>query len=500
MGKAVDLLLRIKGEASSAVRAGRQVEGANAGMSRSMRTVQTAGRAAGRTLAIGLGGAAVAALAFSKNAALDQAESRKLAIALRNTAHATDGQIASVERWITAQGKQLGFSDDQLRPALNRLSTATHNVGQAQKLASLAMDISAGTGKSLEVVSLALAKAQNGNVSSLGRLGLKVKDNHGKVKSLDRVTRDLAKTYRGQASAAANSAEGKFNRLRIRWDEATEAIGAHLIPAVTKLVIIGTGAIDWATNNGRAVKILAGSVLGLVAGVFLISKAITAWNTVVRVAVALQAVYNAVLAANPITLVVIAIIALVAGLILAYKHSARFRAIVQAVGRVGQRALGWVVSKTAELVGWVRDKVPAAFNAAKPVIVTAIKIYTFPLRTMIGVIIKVVQFIGRIPAAFESAKNKAIEIGDKLLAPFRAVRDMIQSIIDKISKIHLPKLPHVDVNPFNRVSASGFPQLAAPGFGGVVVNIKVTGTMLDPDGVAKAVEKVTARRFRRLGG
>lgn len=497
MGKAVDLLLRIKGDASKAIQAGRQVEATNSRMTRSLRGVQTAGRVAGRVLAVGISAGALALAAGTHAAIADQAAQSKLAATMVRTAHATSSQVKSVEAWIDRTQRATGVADDELRPALGKLVSVTGNVSKAQRELKVAMNISAGTGKSLASVTQAISKAQNGSTAGLAKYQIRVKDAKGKLLSFHQVMKNASKTFGGAAAKAAETAAGKTRRMKIAYDEALETIGGKMIPVVTKLVTVGTGAINWATNNGKAVKILAGSVLGFVAAVFVIGKAISAWTAVTRAATAVQAVFNAVVAANPITLVIIAIIALVAGLILAYKHSARFRAIVQAVGRVGQRALGWVVSKTSELVGWIRDKVPAAFNAAKPIIITAIKIYTFPLRTMIGVIIRVVQFIGRIPGAFEAAKNKAIEIGDKLLAPFRAVRDMIQSIIDKISKIHVP---HVDLNPFNRVSASGFPQLAAPGFGGTTVNITITGTMLDPDGVAKAVEKVTARRFRRLGG
>jgi len=66
------------------------------------------------------------------------------------------------------------------------------------------------------------------------------------------------------------------------------------------------------------------AVLGTVAGViWLVTTASKAW------AVA-QAALNIVMALNPIALVVIAIIALGAALVLAYKHSETFRTIVQA--------------------------------------------------------------------------------------------------------------------------------------------------------------------------
>jgi hypothetical protein len=108
-------------------------------------------------------------------------------------------------------------------------------VHKAQQLTSLAMDVSAGSGKSLEAVSTALAKAQNGNVSALGRLGIATKDAHGKTLSLHDVTKKLATTFRGQASKAANTTAGRMQRLKVQLSEAGESIGAKLLPLGNKL-------------------------------------------------------------------------------------------------------------------------------------------------------------------------------------------------------------------------------------------------------------------------
>lgn len=189
--------------------------------------------------ALAAAGAAVVAgkalFDMAKGAAEDEAAQKRLAVALKNNAGATKGQVGAVEDWITAQGKAKGIADDQLRPALGKLVAATHDVGKSQKLASLAMDVSAGSGKSLDSVTTALAKAQNGNVAGLAKLGVATKNADGSTRSLNDITKDLAKTYSGQASAAANTTEGKWKRLKLQWDEAKETIGAKLLPIGEKL-------------------------------------------------------------------------------------------------------------------------------------------------------------------------------------------------------------------------------------------------------------------------
>lgn len=194
-----------------------------------------AGVFAGAALLSGAKAVGGALVGMTKNAMEDEAAQKRLATSLKNTAGATDGQVASVENWISKQGVALGVTDDELRPALGRLVTATHDVGKAQKLTSLAMDVSAGTGKSLESVTTALMKAQNGSVGGLSKLGVATKDAAGHTMSLKEITKQMADTYKGQAATAAGTAEGKFKRLKVIFDETKESIGAKLIPVAMAL-------------------------------------------------------------------------------------------------------------------------------------------------------------------------------------------------------------------------------------------------------------------------
>lgn len=183
------------------------------------------------------GAAAIAAVGFklAQGAAEDEKAQVRLATALRNTTGARSKEIAGVEAYISAQGKALGVTDDELRPALGQLAAATGSVGKAQKLTSLALNISAGRGLKLASVTKTLERAQLGNVTSLGKLGVETKDAEGKARSLQEITQELARTYRGQASAAANTTAGKYARLKLTLDELGESIGAKLLPLGQKL-------------------------------------------------------------------------------------------------------------------------------------------------------------------------------------------------------------------------------------------------------------------------
>lgn len=188
----------------------------------------------GKAAALGLaGGLVVAGKAMwdmVEAAAEDEQSQRRLATTLRNTTRATNAQIASVEDWITAQGEAFGVADDQLRPALEKLATATGSVAKAQKLARLAMDVSAGTGRDLGAVTAALTRAYNGSTGALGKLGIQTKNAKGEALSFDQITSKLSQTFRGQAQVQAETTAGKFQRLKLKLSEAGEAIGAKLLP------------------------------------------------------------------------------------------------------------------------------------------------------------------------------------------------------------------------------------------------------------------------------
>ena len=103
-----------------------------------------------------------------KSAIEDEKAQAKLATTLENVTGATNDQISAVEKQISKLSLAYGVTDDELRPSFEKLVRATEDVTKAQKLQTLALDIAAGSGKSLDQVSQALARAYDGNTAALG--------------------------------------------------------------------------------------------------------------------------------------------------------------------------------------------------------------------------------------------------------------------------------------------------------------------------------------------
>ena len=342
----------------------------------------TASKFAGAAL-VGIGAAAVGAA----NAAAEDAKSQTLlATAMKNGADASKGQISATEDWIDAQSRATGITDDELRPALAQLVHATGDVGKAQKLAALAMDVSAGTGKSLESVTQALVKAQNGSVGGLARLGVATKTTtkdteaaaaaqltakkaqlayseavkaHGKhsaeaaiaqqamvdannkakdsadktkttTKSLADITKDLSKQYDGAAKAAGDTAAGKMERFKVSLGETQEAIGGALLPVLDKLSGVLMTVGQWAQDHGTMFAVIAGTVAVFAAAIIALNLAVTIYTAVTTLAGSATLVaWGAVLL--PILAVIAVVAAVVVVVVLLWKKNEAFRGAILAI-------------------------------------------------------------------------------------------------------------------------------------------------------------------------
>jgi hypothetical protein len=166
----------------------------------------------------------------------DEKANAQLATTLRNVAGATDETIEKTLAYTRATELATGVTEDELRPSLNRLTIATGDVQKAMALQTLALNVSAGSGKSLEAVTQALAKAQEGNTASLVRLGIGLSAAQLKTMSMDDVTKSLADTFAGAADTAANTFEGKMTRLGLAFEDVRDTVGGFVLDAITPMV------------------------------------------------------------------------------------------------------------------------------------------------------------------------------------------------------------------------------------------------------------------------
>ena len=197
----------------------------------------------GKMAAAAFAAAAAAAAAYAvkigidgvKAAIEDEAAQKRLAMALENATGATNEQIKAVEDQILKYQLAYGVSDKDLRPALQRLALSTNDLTKAQDLLATALDVSIGTGKPLETVTNALAKAYDGSTTSLAKLGVGLSAAELKSMSFAQVQDQLNRTFGGAAQEQANTYQGQIARLTQTFEEAKESIGARLLPVLQQL-------------------------------------------------------------------------------------------------------------------------------------------------------------------------------------------------------------------------------------------------------------------------
>ena len=204
-----------------------------------------------------------------------------------------------------------------------------------------------------------------------------------------------------------------------------------------------------------------------------------------------------------------------------------FQGAWRAVANVAESIFGTIrgaiqttISKVSEIIGWVRDTLAGAWESVRGVAEGAMR----GIQTAIGWPLEKAKELYRYVSG--SLENVWDGVSDAASSAFRAILSPIQSVINKIEslidivgnvigaigRIKFPSVPSW-VPGFGMVTPPAAPSVArfaAPmvgaratttglmsGGGGVTIN--VTGA-LDPDAVARQIERILRSRSRRVGG
>ena len=232
-----------------------------------------------------IGGLAEITFDAVKSAIEDEKAQAQLERTIKATTKATDKQIDALNDYITNAGKSFGITDDDLRPAMQRLATATTDVEESMRLATLAMDISTATGKPLEDVADALGKAFNGQYLALNKLDPSLRDVVKSGGDADEVFGRLNDKFGGAAQANAETAAGKFQIFKVRMDELKESIGASLLPVLDEMLPYLDKFATWAEENPGTFKAVAATIAAVAGAIVLVNLAMAA-NPIVLIAAA----------------------------------------------------------------------------------------------------------------------------------------------------------------------------------------------------------------------
>jgi hypothetical protein len=220
------------------------------------------GAAAGA--AVGVAALGDALVGMAKSAAEDQKSVVALQTAMGNIGFGA--ATAQAEAFISALSLQTAVVDDDLRPAYQKLITASGSMEDAQQGLTLATDLQAAGYGDLSTITKALSGAYAGNTTALSRLKLPLDKAILASGDMKRITEELSSLVGGQASAAMLTYSGKMARAGVAASEAGEAVGYELLrslDAVTSQLGGPDGFIDGVTTAG---DVLAGFVAGVADG------------------------------------------------------------------------------------------------------------------------------------------------------------------------------------------------------------------------------------------
>jgi hypothetical protein len=299
------------------------IKDANAEMAKLKTPGQKAGAAINKAFlpAVAAVGALGAVLVSGTKAAMeDQVSSERLAGQLKRTTGATDDQVKAVEAYIAKTELAAVVADTELRPAFGKLVTATKDVEKAQELMTMALDVSRATGKPLETVTDALSKAYAGNTTALQKLDPSLRDVIKEGATFDELGASLTATFGGASDEFANTAEGGLAKFGLQMDNAKESIGMAVLPIAEALIPYLIQLADILANNTDKLLIIGGVIGGVAGAIILVNGVMKAWSAITKVMTTLQTIFNTVMAMNPIMLMVIAIVALIAIFVLLQKR------------------------------------------------------------------------------------------------------------------------------------------------------------------------------------
>lgn len=203
-------------------------------------------------------------LKFAKNASKafieDEKAANRLATAVKNLG--LEFETPRIERFISDLSRATGVTDDQLRPAMQRLLQTTGSVTKAQELLAQATDISAGSGVDYETVVSDLSKAYVGQTRGLTKYALGVSVAELKNMKFAEVQERLNKAFSGANAEYLTTYAGKLQLITTAAGEASETIGKSLVESLVSVFAAGD-----TTNFVNQIDTLATKIADTVAAV-----------------------------------------------------------------------------------------------------------------------------------------------------------------------------------------------------------------------------------------
>lgn len=279
---------------------------------------------------------------------------------------------SEIEAWSKTASTALGQSQRQAIDAASTFAVFGKSAGLAgadlvnfsTDFTKLASDLASFNNTTPEEAILALGAALRGESEPIRRYGVLLDEATLKQAALElgiikTTTQALTPQQRVLAAQAeifkqTSDAQGDFARtsdglanqsriLKAQLEDVSAEIGQKLLPFIVDLTqFINQKAIPFITKYKDELQIAAGVVVALATGVLAVNAALKLYNAAIVIATAATAVFNAVLAGNPIGLIIIGVTALIAAFVILESRTGFLRKAWEFLTDALKGALDWL--------------------------------------------------------------------------------------------------------------------------------------------------------------
>jgi hypothetical protein len=421
---------------------------AASGISGSLKTVgKVIGPALGVGAVVGFGKASVTAAQESAvaTARLDQI--------FQSMGDSTGEASKAAQTYASALSAKTGVEDESIMAGQAQLATFGEVSSESARMAGIfdrataaGADLAAAGFGSIDSNAVQLGKALQDpakGMTALAKSGvtftdaqkdqIKAMQESGDLLGAQKILLGAVETQVGGTAEATATSTGKMS---LKFGELQEQVGGKLLPVISVMADIFTKYMD-------VLLPLAGVILAVVA-------AYKAWTIIQGIMNILQtegnvitALWNALLLANPIVLIVIAIAAVIAILILLYFKVGWFRDLVDAAFRFVADAFGWIVDAAKAVFDWVKNNWPLLLAILTGPFGIAVLLITKNWDTIKDAAKAVVDwvtdkftdlsgFFSRIASTIGSVLG---DIANAIRYPIDAATQAVQWVIDKFNSL-----------------------------------------------------------------
>ncbi|MFH8039054.1 MAG: hypothetical protein QXJ14_03525 [Candidatus Aenigmatarchaeota archaeon] len=242
-------------------------------------------------MATSVGASITGALGLAVKAAGDQERANLLlASAMKTAGIYTDRLYNSLVNYAGQLQKTTKYSDDAIMSAQRILIQFGATGDQINSLTQATLDFASALGMDLNTAALLIGKTITGEMNSLARYGISLKNVKDESERVKIVTEKIAELFGGTAKTEAETFSGSIEQLKNMIGDTAEKIGFILLPYLKNFIEKAKDVIDrisnWIDKNRGLLDILVplvakiGLVLTAIGGISLaLPKLIGLWGS-----------------------------------------------------------------------------------------------------------------------------------------------------------------------------------------------------------------------------